>query len=249
MRRRLIGFCLAVFACGGSVHAAGPETDGFTRGNALYAEGKFIEAINAYETQAHRGGRSANLYYNLADAYFRAGDRGHAILNYQRALLLEPTHAEAAANLAFVRGRVATPTAESGFFNWLDVDQWTWLAAAGGWLTIIGLGAAVFRSRSRWAMLTAGVAGAAVCAGSCWALSRLDGGTKNPARAVVLADDTRALYSPADNSKVVLTLPAGGEVLILSEQGAWNYVQLGDGSRGWVLAERVEKVIPPAARG
>ena len=129
------------------------------------------------------------------------------------------------------------------------MDRWTWLAAVGGWLAVGGFGWAVFRAGSRWAALTAGLAGAVVCGGSVRALVQLDGGAKNPARAVALADDTRALYSPADNSKAVLTLPAGGELLVLSEQGAWDYVQLGDGSRGWVSAARVEKVVPTPARG
>ena len=53
----------------------------------------------------NRGSYSANLFYNLGGAYYRAGDRGRAILNYQRALLLEPSHAEAAANLGFVSGK------------------------------------------------------------------------------------------------------------------------------------------------
>ena len=61
---------------------------------------------------------------------------------------------------------------------------------------------------------------------------------------MVLADETRALYSPADNSKAVFVLAAGGEVRVLSEQGAWDYVQLSDGTRGWVAADRVEKVVP-----
>ena len=249
MTRFLIGWLLVVVCWAGGVRAAGPGIDDFTRGNALYAEGKFIEAAEAYELQAHRGDYHANLFYNLGDAYFRAGDRGRAILNYQRALLLEPTHAEAAANLAFVRGRVPAPAGGSGWAGWLDVDRWTWLAAAGGWLAVIGFGLAAFVTRSRWATLTAGLAGAVVCGASVWALVQLDGGAKNALRAVVLADDTRALYSPADNSKAVLTLPAGGELRVLSEQGAWDYVQLSDGSRGWVSAARVEKVVPAPAKG
>ncbi len=243
----LIGFILA--AGFGPSPAPASGADDFARGNTLYADGKYAEAASAYEARAHQGKYSANLFYNLADAYYRAGDRGRAILNYERALLLEPTHAEAAANLVFVRGRSPAPPVGGGLTGWLDVDGWTWLAAAGGWLAIIGLGAAAVRPRSRWTMLTAGLTGAVIAGISAWTVVRLDGGAKNPARAVVLADDTRALYSPADNSKAVLTLPAGGEVLVLSEQGAWDYVQLGDGSRGWVSADRVEKVIPSAARG
>ncbi len=244
----LFSLVLVVFSWSGSVRADGLEADTFASGNALYAQGKFIEAAQAYETQVQRGDSRANLYYNLGDAYFRAGDRGRAILNYQRALLLDPSHAEAAANLAFLRGKTLPPSARGGFAGWLDVDRWTWLAAAGGWLAILGFGLTVFLRRLRWSSLAVGLTGAAACGVSVWALVVLDGGTKNPGRAVVLADDTRALYSPADNSKAVLTLPAGSEVRVLSEQGAWDYVELGDGARGWVSAARIEKVLPPLAR-
>lgn len=249
MRRLLIALFLAAFPWTGVTHATASDTGDFARGNALYADGKFADAASAYELQVHRGEYSANLFYNLANAYFRRGDRGRAILNYQRALLLEPAHAEAVANLAFVRGRVPAPTTVSGFADWFGIDGWTWLAAGSGWLAVVGLGATSFRPRFRWATLIAGLMGAAVCGCSVWAVARLNGGAKNPARAVVLADGTKALYSPADNFKAVFTLPAGGEVLVLSEQGAWDYVELGDGSRGWVSAERIEKVVPPAARG
>lgn len=247
---RLLLTIFALFACVPFLRAAPPEAGDFSRGNALYAEGKFADAAAAYQAAVGRGEFSANLFYNLAGAHYRLGDRGRAILNYRRALLLEPRHAEAAANLAFVRGRSPVPlvAVDDGFAGWLDADAWTWTAAAGGWLAVVGLGAAVWRRRSRWSTLGAGLVGLAVGAAAGWALYRLDGGTKNPARAVVLADETRALYSPADNSKAVSVLPAGGEVRVLSAQGAWDYVQLGDGSRGWVGADRLETVVPPPAR-
>ena len=249
MKTFLLGVFFAVFSWTGGVRAAGSEADGFARGNALYTQGKFIEAVGQYESQVQGGDYRANLFYNLGDAYFRAGDRGRAILNYQRALLLDPSHAEAAANLAFLRGKTLPPPNRSGFADWLDVDRWTWLAAASGWLAVLGFGLAVFLRRFRWSGLALGLTGAVVCGLSMWALVALDGGTKNPARAVVLVDGTRALYSPADNSKAVLTLPAGGEVRVLSEQGAWDYVQLGDGARGWVSAARLEKVLLPSKHG
>ena len=245
---RLLFLMFFVLAGVGALCAA-PSVDGFTRGNALYAEGKFADAAAAYEAAVGQGEFSANLFYNLADAYHHLGQPGRAVLNYQRALLLEPHHAEAARNLAFVRGHApapALPVADEGFTGWLDVDAWTWAAAVGGWLAVVGMGVAAWRRRGL--ALTAGIAGLAISAGAGWALYRLNGGNKNPARAVVLADETRALYSPADNSKAVSVLPAGGEVLVISEQGAWDYVQLGDGARGWVAADRVEKVVPSAAR-
>lgn len=240
---------IAILLAGTLILRAAPAEPGsFARGNALYAEGKFADAAASYEVVVKRGEFSANLFYNLADAYYRTGDRGRAILNYQRALLLEPHHTEAAANLAFVRGHPSVPAADEGFGSRLDVDAWTWVAAGNGWLAVTALGAAVWRRRARWLFLMLGLIGVAVGATAGWALYELDGGAKNPKRAVVLLDDARVLYSPADNSKAVSVLPAGGEVRVLSEQGVWDYVQLGDGARGWMTADRIEKVVPPPAR-
>jgi len=50
-----------------------------------------------------RDKRSANVFYDLGNAYFRTGDFGRAILNYQRALALERHHPEATANLQIAR--------------------------------------------------------------------------------------------------------------------------------------------------
>src|SRR5580704_484089 len=75
----------------------------FAKANEEYAAGHFQEAIDGYETLARSGKWSASLFYDLGNAYFRASDFGRAILNYERALALEPRHPEADANLRIAR--------------------------------------------------------------------------------------------------------------------------------------------------
>ncbi len=238
IRATLVCFigCLAV---AGAARAA-TDADGFKRGNTLYAAGDFAGAAGAYEGQVRRGEYTANLFYNLADAYYRQGNRGRAILNYQRALILDPSHAEAAANLAFVRG--GKPAAATG--AGLRVATWTWLTAAAGWLAVAGLVVAWSGRRARavgFALIGTGLLAVAAGVAAIWSL---DDGAGDTARAVVVADSVPALYAPADNSKVVTTLTAGGEVRVLSDQGAWVYALLGDGTRAWVAADRIERVVP-----
>ena len=220
--------------------ASGPG-DGFAAGNAAYAAGDFPRAATAYEAQVRRGQYSANLFYNLADAYYRQGDRGRAILNYQRALILDPAHAEAAANLAFVRGgnKAATPVQSSRVAEGLP-----WFTAAAGWLAVAGLAAGACRRRWRVVGLGAAAVGLLGCIGGIVALRSFDESADNAARAVVVADSAPALYAPADNSKVVTRLTAGGEVRVLSDQGAWVYALLGDGTRAWLAADKIERVVP-----
>src|SRR5204862_4635113 len=75
----------------------------FTKANQDYSEGNFQEAVHGYQSLVKSGLWNANLFYNLGNAWFRLGDFGEAILNYERAVALDPHHPEAGANLALVR--------------------------------------------------------------------------------------------------------------------------------------------------
>lgn len=208
----------------------------FDQGNDLYAAGKYADAAKAYEAQISRGDYSANLFYNLANADFRLGERGRAILNYRRALLLDPAHSEAASNLSFIRGEDLPGSASS--------TPWAWAAAGAGWVGMAALATgALLRRRRRMAWALAGVA--LLTAGGCVAAIRY--GTSDDANAlaaIVLEDKTRAFYAPADSSSVVTTLPAGEEVHILADRGAWLYTQLPNGARAWMPAAKLERLIP-----
>ncbi len=229
-----------------------PNLTSFAQGNAAYEAGNFSEAAAAYQREVHAGRSGANLFYNLGDTYYHLGDLGRATLNYQRALLLEPGHAEAAANLAYVRGKTAARSLPPGnlftplrdTLATLDVDSYAVIAATAGWLALAGLCLAWFTRRRRtlgWVMLGLALPVFAACAGT---LFWLEDGRKNPGRGIVLKDQTPAHYAPADSAKVIVKLPVGEEVRVLSEHGAWTYAQLADGARAWLPADAVERIIP-----
>ena len=70
----------------------GPSRTGddlFAKANTEFAAGNFKAAIADYQTVVDSGEWSANLFYDLGNAYFRHGDFGRAILNYDRALRLD----------------------------------------------------------------------------------------------------------------------------------------------------------------
>src|SRR5205807_6903554 len=95
---------LAFLLCAVSTSSAFAQLDSdFAKANQDYAQGNFNEAISGYRTLVGSGQWSANLFYDLGNAYFRTGDFGRAILNYERALALEPHHPEAQANLQIAR--------------------------------------------------------------------------------------------------------------------------------------------------
>lgn len=70
-----------------------------------YNADQFIESAKLYE-QAKEDGVSTELYYNLGNAYYKSGEIGKAVLNYERALLLDPSNSDAAYNLDFVNSKL-----------------------------------------------------------------------------------------------------------------------------------------------
>lgn len=244
-----LGFLLAYPNIG---QADGADAPAFAKAGSLYDAGNFSEAAATYQREVHAGHYSANLFFDLGNTYYRLNDLGRSVINYQRALLLEPGHAEAAANLAFVRGKTAAriipPTGVAGqlraTLETLDVNVYAILAAASGWLAALGGCLGLLTRRRRivgWLLFGVMLP---IFAGSIATLLWLGQGRKDPERAVVLKDQTPAHYAPADSAKVITRLTVGDEVRVLSERGAWVYTQLPDGARAWVLADTVERIIP-----
>src|SRR5256886_7256591 len=96
---------VAVCALLASSAFAQPDAD-FVKANQEYAQGHFKKAISGYEALVRAGQWSANVFYDLGNAYFRTGEFGRAILNYERAVVLEPHHPEAKIGRASCRERV-----------------------------------------------------------------------------------------------------------------------------------------------
>lgn len=70
----------------------------FKSANSFYQEAKYDQAILEYEKILNQGLHSGNLYYNLANCYFKKGELGKAALNYQRAKTLMPADSDLKAN-------------------------------------------------------------------------------------------------------------------------------------------------------
>src|SRR5438094_9441408 len=143
--RYIIVVCCALFA---SSAFAQSETD-FTKANQDYAQGNFKEAISRYETLVSSGQWSANLFYDLGNAYFRTGDFGRAILNYERALALERHHPEATANLQIARDEAHAleiqPSSLEHYLQFASLNQYSIAAATAFWLAIFAMFALIFK--------------------------------------------------------------------------------------------------------
>ena len=238
-----VAFLCAVICAESSVAQANAE---FMKANQDYAQGHFKEAITGYEKLAQAGQWSANLFYDLGNSYFRTGDFGRAILNYERALALEPHHPEASANLQIARDEARAlelqQTAAERYLHVASVNQYCIVAAIVFWLALLVILLRIFARRKSATLIAAFLFCLLICAGAIYAVYTLERGSKGAALAIVTGRNVQARLATADTANSVLALPPGSEIKILSTRGDWVYAALPNTLRGWIPAKDAERV-------
>jgi tetratricopeptide (TPR) repeat protein len=249
MKKRIaswIGTAALIVFCLGATPARAEADPAFARANQDYAAGRFQEAVEGYQNIVRSGRWSANLFYDLGNAWFRAGNFGQAILNYERALALDAHHPEAEANLLLARDEARALELKK---NWIDrylaagtTTQYSVAAALGFWFALF-LTTRLFLSRRRSAGQVALIAlSIVVMSGALFALYTIETGPRGNAFAIVTGEKIEARLATADSAGSVLALPPGSEINILSERGDWIYAALPNDLRGWIPAKSAERV-------
>ena len=234
-----------IFIVATSVAPAQSSTQ-FAKANQEYASGDFDGAVRDYEELVRSGQDSPNVFYNLGNAYFRKKDFGHAILNYERALALDPRHPEAQANLRITRDEARAlelvPTRSGRVLATASENQYAIAAAIAFWVFAFCAVALIFSARRRAAFI--GLCIVSLCLAAIGALAawNAEHGKHGAGLAIVTIENADARLATADTANRVLTLPAGSEVQVLSQRGDWIYAILPNSLRGWMPAKSAELV-------
>ena len=152
-------YLIALLFCAGSAASAIAQPNAeFAKANQEYARGNFKEAIASYEALVRADQWNANLFYDLGNAYFRTRDFGRAILNYERALALDPRHPEADANLRIARDEARalelTASRTERALRFMNLNQYAITAAIAFWVGAFGITALFFARRRSGGLLT-----------------------------------------------------------------------------------------------
>ena len=214
--------------------------------NAAYAEGKFEQAKVDYVQLVNSRVYSAELFYNLGNTWFRLGDQGRAILNYQRALILRPSFEEARVNLQTALKIVGNDDPKTiGDSLGAYADYFPVVAAASFWTAIFCLIGAL-RKRASYAAffgfvsIVAGILFASSLAVCLW----IGSGLKDSNRALVIESATDLKYGPAITARPVESLQIGQPIRLISERGDWTFCRANTGNLGWILSRKAERVLP-----
>jgi len=243
-------FCLLAISPG--IAWAGLE-ETFARANESFWSGEFETAVGGYEELVELGVRDADVYFNLGTAHARTGRLGAAILNLERALRLDPGHAEARENLTLCRTALARRRTANGQSADLDPPRSLWASMLERlsptqlalpfvllWITLFAL--LVWRRVATGDMLRLVLAIAAPLIG---ALALTSGGlllgkasyVASMREAIVVTQGSVDVREgPSERFPVVFDADEGELVQVLDREGSWLHLREASGREGW--AER-----------
>lgn len=254
--RKVVTVVTLLLSLGTSMNIQAKDLDSlWTAGVQAYTDGKFSDASAAWTSIEESGQKSAKLYYNLGNAWFKQGNYPKAILNYERALRLDPSYSDARYNLEFTSNFVQDKIEPVPEFILKSVarkvcyvmgsNAWAviflvLLAAALMMGLLFLLGASVGKRRAGFycgivlLLLSAGA-----LSFSIWQKSD----SVKTDTAIVMSPVSSVKSSPSSgSSKDLFVIHEGTKVTILDEVGSWKNIALADGRQGWITSNELEVI-------
>jgi tetratricopeptide (TPR) repeat protein len=222
----------------------------FFQGNSYYKEERYAEAIKAYEQLVSMGIKDGYLYYNLGNAYFKIGNRGKVILNYERALQLLPRDADVNSNLDYALSLVeGNPTARlnNGLLSkvlvlehLLNMDELTVAVILLYVGLMVVLTFSILLKRARRALhYTAAIFGCLLLF-SLISFSLELYKIQFQREAVIISEAAAVRFEPSGDATSHFTLYEGAVIRVKELQQEWSKIERWDGKSGWLKNDTFE---------
>ena len=223
--------------------------------DSAYAESDYATAIHIYEQLIAEHGESAAVYYNLGGAYYRTDEIARAILNYERALLFNPSDDDIKFNLELARAKAVDKNAlvtELFLVRWYDnfcsimsADSWSKVSILCFIILISCLTLFIFSKKSKTkkiififallSLLCSVMAGVTA--------SNQTAKLRDRRSAIIMEPSVTVRSTPSTTGTELFILHEGKKVKIKDDSmKAWKEIEIEDGNIGWLPAESIERI-------
>ncbi|MFH1094115.1 MAG: tetratricopeptide repeat protein [Candidatus Omnitrophota bacterium] len=260
MNRKLIIILIAAlvitgFSTAGIQAAAQRKTPAygmFYKANELFREKNYDQAVEQYQQILALGIESGNLYYNMGNAYFKAGMLGKALSKYEQAKRLIPNDSDLKANINFLESLRESPVMASRrvwiismleyFGNHFSMDALTLIWVYIYWILLIISSAAVLLPYSRAILKNYIISGGIILLLiSCiWAVKFYD--LHKNTYAFVIDEVIDAKFAPEEEATTYFKVYEGTRVAVIREEGKWARIKTPDGKIGWASRLGLDKI-------
>lgn len=248
---RILNFLIISFLFIGNALAL-PSSDlaQFEKANTAYREGKFDEASALYKSLAAKYPQEAAFHYNWGNALHRKGERGTAILAYERARRAAPRAGDVLSNLNYARSLrdyriddkrlwiIRIADAFLGYFTWREILLFAWICGflfLGSWVYLLFVKPEADWGPLRKTLLILALLGAA--------LVLVKGLQENFFReAIVTAKEAQVYYGPSVNDQPAFRLGDGLKVYVVDTREGWDRILTASGESGWIQNDQVAEI-------
>ena len=221
--------------------------------DSAYINNDFASAVYLYENILANQGESADIYYNLGNSYYKMDNIAKAILNYEKALLLNPGNGDIRFNLELAQSKTVdkvTPMSEMFFITWTKslintMNEKGWARMGITTFIIMLVALALYFFSKKIALKKTGFMVAVIMLLVCIVSNIFASSQKTDAQnhdtAIIMAPSVTVKSTPNEGGTELFILHEGRKVNIKDNtMREWKEIQLEDGNAGWVPASVIE---------
>ncbi len=223
------------------------------KANKLYDSSQYALAIKYYQKVIKNGYVAGELFYNIANAYFKSGNIPNAIYYYEKALLLKPHEKKIKENLNLVNQYVKSDYSQ---YNPFILDKIFWfiitLLPSNAWATISFIlfviamvGTILFflspKISIRKSGFIIGIIAILLSVTTYFFAYEMDI-YQNAGRYAIVMKTSTVRSSPNTTGTQLFILAPGIKVKIQDKSAQWYQVKLPNNKSGWINQENIKLI-------
>lgn len=233
---------------------AGGNTSLLDSANTAYSKGEYTKAAKFYETVLSSGQEASEVYFNLGNAYYKSNNIALAILNYERAIKLEPDNEDFNFNLKLANQKIEDKIDEApqmfltqwknGVVSLMTEKSWSQLCIVLVFfsLALFALFIAVQQRALKQLGFFGGVTLAILCISTFFIAKHKCNLTRNGNEAVIIAPSITVTGSPNEKGTKLFILHEGTKVKVTQEDTDWAEIKIANGNTGWIKNSQLERI-------
>ncbi len=226
----------------------------FIEGNKLYNQEKYNQAIEKYSEAAKKDKISPELYFNLANAYYKTNKVAPSIYYYEKALQLKPNDKAITTNLKMAKQMTLDNIEPLPKTLWQKIDANsiqkinynTWAYFAVGFMFLF---AVLFlnyhfssETNKKRLLFIGSILSVFFAVLSVIFAFHTFNISKNNHYAIIFVPETSVKNAPMLSAEKVFDLHEGTKVKVLKSVDNWKNIKIEDGQTGWIISEELKEL-------